>query len=447
MNIVIIGAGEVGFNLAKVLSREDYDITVIDNDPNKCNRAKTSLDAKVIEGDGASQRLLQKIDMNEVDYLLALTRIDEINLVCSHIAKKLGVKKVICRLRNTEYLHGRALVEPSDFNIDHVVFPEKAAQKEIENIIRNKTAIDIHELQEDALSLVGVLIEPSSPLIGRTVRQVEMSNPLTPHRLGVIYRGDNTFIPHNDSTYKKNDFAYFVCANTDIENIQKMCGRPSIDLKNIMILGAGKVGRLLAKSLQSDYHVRVVEKNESKAKKFSNKLTDTLMLVGDGLDIDFLESENINEVDCFIAATENEKTNILASLIVKHYGVKHVVLHISTTNYLHAVRRVGVDSVITKNISAINEVLNIIRSDEEQLKILRFEDIDVESVEVKVLENSRYLRKGYSLSDIPQNICLGAILRGDEFILPKNLSSIQSDDRLIILSKPDGISIIEDLFH
>ena len=175
-----------------------------------------------------------------------------------------------------------------------------------------------------------------------------------------------------------------------------MCGRPSIDLKNIMILGAGKVGRLLAKSLQAEFHVRVIEKDEDKAIKFGNKLSDTLMLTGDGLDIDFLESENISEVDCFIAATENEKTNILASLIVKHYGVKHVIVHISTTNYLHAVRRIGVDSVITKNISAINEVLNIIRSDEEQLRISRFEDIDVESVEMDVNKSCKYLRKKYS---------------------------------------------------
>ena len=447
MNIVIVGAGEVGYNLAKVLSREDYDITVIDNNPEKCTRAKTSLDAKVIEGDGASQRLLQKIDLAEIDYLLALTRIDEINLVCSYIAKKLGVKKVICRLRNTEYNHNSAFIRPNDFNIDHVVFPEKAAQNEIESIIRNKSAIDIHELKADKLSLVGVLIEPSSPLIGRTVEQVESANLDTPHKLGVVYRGDKTFIPHNSTTYKKNDFAYFVTPSNQIENVKNMCGRPSFDLKNIMILGAGKVGRLLAKSLQSDFHVRIVESDEEKAQRFGTKLSDTLMLVGDGLDIDFLESENIGDVDCFIAATENEKTNILASLIVKHYGVKHVVLHISTTNYLHAVRRVGVDSVITKNISAINEVLNIIRSDEEQLRILRFEDIDVESVEVDVLPDCKYLRKNHTIQDLPQNICLGAILRGEELVLPNKRFNITSGDRLIILSKPDGISDIEELFH
>ena len=447
MNIVIVGAGEVGYNLAKVLSREDYDITVIDNNPDKCVRAKNSLDAKVIEGDGASQRLLQKIDLKEIDYLLALTRIDEVNLVSSYIAKKLGVKKVICRLRNTEYNHSIALVKPDDFKIDHVVFPEKAAQKEIENIIRNKSAIDIHELKVDQLSLLGVLIEPSSPLIGRTVEHVEAANTMTPHKLGVIYRGDKTFIPHSNTTYKKGDFAYFITPSDQIENVKKMCGRPSFDLKNIMILGAGKVGRLLAKSLQSDFHVRIVEVDEEKAQRFGTKLSDTLMLVGDGLDTDFLESENIRDVDCYIAATENEKTNILASLIVKHYGVKHVVLHISTTNYLHAVRRVGVDSVITKNISAINEVLNIIRSDEEQLKILRFEDIDVESVEVDVLPECKYLQKGYAIQDLPQNICLSAIIRDDELIMSKKNFNIKSNDRLIVLSKPDGISDIEDLFH
>jgi trk system potassium uptake protein TrkA len=148
-----------------------------------------------------------------------------------------------------------------------------------------------------------------------------------------MYRDDESFIPHQSTVFKKNDFAYFIGKNEDINNIQQMSGKPAIKVNNIMILGAGKIGRLLAKSLQTDYNVRIVEKDEEKAKKYSDKLIDTLILIGDGLDTDFLESENISDVDCFISATESEETNILASLIVKHYGVKQVILHINTTSY------------------------------------------------------------------------------------------------------------------
>ena len=183
LNIVIIGAGEVGYNLTRVLSKEDYDITVVDIAPEKCDRVTNNFDARVILGNGASQRVLQQIDMENVDYLLALTRIDEVNLVASQISTKLGAKKIICRLRNTEYSHKNAVVTPSDFNIDKVVFPEKAAQKEIESLIRQSSAVEIQEFFSGSVLLVGIKLADSSPLIGRTVKQVEIANPFIPHKL------------------------------------------------------------------------------------------------------------------------------------------------------------------------------------------------------------------------------------------------------------------------
>ena len=167
-------------------------------------------------------------------------------------------------------------------------------------------------------------------------------------------------------------------------------GKRAFKVKNIMILGAGKIGRLLAKSLESDYDVRIVENDHEKAKKVGKNLSDTLILDADGLDADFLASENIHETDCFIAATENEKTNILASLLAKHYGVKQVIVHITTTNYIRAIRRIGVDAVVSKNISAVNNIINIIRSDQEEIPISRIEDIDADALEICVTENSQY---------------------------------------------------------
>jgi len=446
LNIVVIGAGEVGFNLAKSLSKENHDITVIDISPERCDRVKNTIDAKVIEGNGASQRVLQKIDMENIDYLLALTKIDEINFVSSYLAHSLGAKKIICRLRNTEYSHKTAIVTPENFHVDHVVFPEKAAQREIESLIRQTSAVEIEEFRDGGIILVGINLEDSSPLIGRTVEQVKIANPYISHQLCVIYREDESFIPHENTVYKKNDFVYFLGKSQDINKIQQMSGKPAIKVKNVMILGAGKVGRLLAKSLQSDYDVRVVEKNEDKAKKYSEKLIDTLMLIGDGLDTDFLESENISDVDCFIAATESEETNILASLIVKHYGVKQVILHINTTSYLKSVRRIGVDSVLSKNIAAVNEVIKIIKSDQQSLPVCRFDEIEIESIEIKVSASSKYITKKYSIEDIPENISLGAIIRNGKIHISNNNIEIRPDDELLLFSKAKNIEIAESLF-
>ena len=446
LNIVIIGAGEVGYNLTRVLSNEDYDITVIDNSPEKCDRVTNNFDARVILGNGASQRVLQQIDMKNVDYLLALTRIDEVNLVASQIASKLGAKKIICRLRNTEYSHKDAVVTPADFNIDKVVFPEKAAQKEIESLIRQSSAVEIQDFFSGSVILVGIKLANSSPLIGRTAKQVEMANPFIPHKLAVVLREDESFIPHQDTKYHKDDFVYFVGREDDIPNIQKMTGKPAFKVKNIAILGAGKIGRLLAKSLQSDYNVRILEKDEAKAKKYGNGLDDALMVIGDGLETDFLESENIGEMDCFIAVTEKEQTNILASLLVKHFGVKQVILHINTTNYIKSVRRIGVDAVVSKNTAAVNEVIKIIKSDQQSVPVSRFEDIEIESVELTVSPDCKYLRKKYTLDKLPENVCLGIIIRDERARIPDSHIELKIGDKLLIFSKPERVSKVEELF-
>ena len=447
IKIVIIGVGEVGFNLVKALSKEKFDITVIDIKEEKCQRITNTMDVRAIVGDGASQRILQQLDMTNIDYLLALTRIDEVNLVAAKSAYEMGAKKIICRLRNTEYSHESAIITPEQFGIDYVVYPEKAAQRDIENLIRQTSAVDLEEFKNGQINMVGIKIAHSSPLVGRNIKNVELSNPYIPHKLALVIRENESFIPPKETIYKKDDIGYFIGKAKDINEIQRMAGKPAFKVKNIMILGAGKIGRLLAKSLQYDYNVRIVEQNYEKAKKFGKTLTDTLILQANGLDIDFLNSENIQETDCFIAATENEQTNILASLLVKHYGVKQVILHITTTNYFKAVRRIGVDAVVSKNISAVNEVLKLIRSDQQDLPVSSFEDLNVDAIELSVVQECRYIRKKLTIDQIPEDLCIGAICRNNKMIIPNNHTEIYAEDELLVITKEENISIVEKLFQ
>ena len=447
IKIVIIGVGEVGFNLVKALSKEKFDITVIDIKEEKCQRITNTMDVRAIVGDGASQRILQQLDMTNIDYLLALTRIDEVNLVAAKSAYEMGAKKIICRLRNTEYSHESAIITPEQFGIDYVVYPEKAAQRDIENLIRQTSAVDLEEFKNGQINMVGIKIAHSSPLVGRNIKNVELSNPYIPHKLALVIRENESFIPPKETIYKKDDIGYFIGKAKDINEIQRMAGKPAFKVKNIMILGAGKIGRLLAKSLQTDYNVRIVEKDFEKAKKFGKTLTDTLILQANGLDIDFLNSENIQETDCFIAATENEQTNILASLLVKHYGVKQVILHITTTNYFKAVRRIGVDAVVSKNISAVNEVLKLIRSDQQDLPVSSFEDLNIDAIELSVVQECRYIRKRLTIDQIPEELCIGAICRNNQMIIPNNHTEIYAGDELLLITREENISKAEKLFQ
>ena len=444
-NIVIIGAGEVGFNLAKSLSKEEHDITVIDIDPQKCQKVTNNIDARVIEGDACSQRIIQEIEMNEVDYLIALTRIDEVNLVASKIGKERGAKKVICRLRNTEY-GKKTIIDPAQFGINHVVFPEKAARDEIKKIITQPSSLDIETFKDDKITLIGILLDASSPLIGRTMENVQISNPYIPHKLSVICRGDSTFIPHKKTKYAINDIAYFAAPSNCLEQVQSMAGKSSFKVKNIMVMGGGKVGRLIASSLQDDYNVKLLEKDVEKAELISDKLENTLVLTDDGLDIDFLESENISSLDCFIAVAENEQMNIMSSLLMKHYGVKQVIVHINSTSFFKVVRRIGIDAVISKNTSAVNKVLKIIRSDEDKLSVSRFDEIDIESVEITVKEDSDFLIRELSIKDLPDEICLAAIARKDKIIIPIRSTELKVGDELLFFTKLEDIYKAEQLF-
>ena len=446
LRIVIVGAGQVGYNLSKSLAKEDYAITVVDIDEKKCLKVKNAIDAKVVLGNGASQRILQQIDMTNIDYFLALTSLDEINLIASKTAKTLGAKKVIARLRSTEFSHKDAVLSPNHFEIDHVSYPEKAAQKEIEKLIRRTSAVEVISFNNDQITLLGIKLETSSPLVGRSVKNVKLANPFINHQTAVIYREDSSFVPHDDTIYAKDDVCYFICKTVDVDAVQKMTGKPTFKVRNVMILGSGKIGRLLGKSLQYDYNVKILEKNINKANKYAATLNNTLMLVGDGLDAEFLESENIYEMDCFISTTQNEKTNMLGSLIAKHQGVKQVIMHVSTTSYIKAIRGIGVDAVVSKNISAVNEVLKIIRSDEDKLSVSRFEEIDIEVVELKVKENSDFINRNLSIKDLPAQICLGAILRKDHIIIPNNQTQLRIDDELLFFTKSEDINIAEELF-
>jgi len=447
LKIVIIGAGEVGYNLSKYLANEDYAITVVDIDEQKCSKIKNAIDAKVLCGNGASQRILQKIDMPHVDYFLALTPIDEINLIASKAAKTLGAKKVIARLRNTEFNHKEAVLKPADFNIDYVSYPEKAAQKEIEKLIRRTSAVEVIGFNEDTITLVGIKLEVSSPLVGRSIKNVKLTNPFISHQVSVIYREDSSFIPHSDTIYQKDDVVYFLSKTEDVDLIQQMAGKPPFNVKNIMVIGAGKIGRLLSKSLQYDYNLKIIEKSSEKANKYNSSLSNSLMLIGNALDTEFLESENIYDIDCFIAATEDEQTNIMSCLLAKDYGVKQVIVHISTTNYIKPMRRMGIDAVVSKNISAVNEVFKFIHTDQQEIEISRFEDIDIDSIELDVIDGCKYLRKKYSIFDLPESICLGAIIRGEKIIIPNMNSTIYKGDKLLIFLKPDFISKVENIFQ
>ena len=259
LKIVIIGAGEVGFNLARELSQDDNDITIVDILPEKIKRAVESLDVNTLEGNGASPAVLREANADKADIFLALTRIDEVNLVSSQMARALGAKKVIARLRNTEFSAKNAAMHPRDFGIDVVIHPELAVVEEVERLMRQSSAIDVKEFEGGRLQLVGVFLNKESLLIGKSVSQVIPVTTGSTTKVIAINRVGVTLIPDGGTVFNSEDSVYVLAETRFIPEAMKMLGKPHHEVHKVMILGAGKIGRRLTKRLQDELDVKLVE--------------------------------------------------------------------------------------------------------------------------------------------------------------------------------------------
>ena len=445
LKIVIIGAGEVGFNLARELSQEDFDITIVDILPQKVRRASESLDVNTLEGNGASPNILRQAQTESADIFLALTRSDEVNLVSCQMAKALGARKIIARLRNTEYTSKKSAMKPKDFGIDEAIHPELVVVDEVERLLRQSAAIDVKEFEGGRVQLVGVFIQESSPILDQKVADLSSEHANIQHKIIAINRRGKTLVPDSNTVFQPEDAVYVLGETRHIPDILGMMGKKRRDVKKIMILGAGKIGRRLAGRMQDELDVKLVDSNKAKAWEIAPNLPNVLMLHGDGTDIDFLLSENIDEMDSFIAVTQDEQTNLLTGLLAKHLGAKHVVVHLSTTSYLPIARRIGIDTAISKNLVTVEAIMRAIRSTPDR-DISRFEDLGMESVELMAEEGSPITGKVLKETSLPKGIILAAVMRGASIEIPTGETQLAAGDRALVFVLSEQLEKVEKLF-
>ena len=446
MKIVVIGAGEVGFQLSKVLSEEDFDITIIEISKERVQRASESLDVITVRGDGASPDILREADVEKADIVVAVTRVDEVNLIASQLSHELGANKIIARLRNTEYSEKGSLIRPERFGIDKVIHPEMAATAEINRLVRQTSATSIVDFEGGRLQLIGIRLDSGCPIIEQSLDAVQSRNgSLAFNAVGII-RGKDTIVPHGKTEFEINDICYFLVRKEQVENLMYMVGKPVRETRNVMILGGGKIGRAVAYELQEEINVRLVEKNRDKAQMLASELNKTLVLNGDGTDIEFLRLENLEELDSYIALTENEQTNLLSALLAKHLGARQTMIHVSTPEYIPAMKMIGLDAVVSKNMCTVNEILEYIKSD-EKLVVTNFEDIDVEAIEFSPESGSKITQKPLGEISFPTASVIGAINHHGHVSIAHGDTQITEEDSVLVFCQPEVLSKVEKLFN
>ena len=449
MKVVIIGGGEVGFHVAKALSEENYDITIIDIDPAKCQRASESLDVIVVEGNGASPKILTKALVGDADYVLCLTKVDEVNLIASQQSHELGANKIIARLRNQQYTTQDSIIRPEKFGVDIVIHPEKAACEEIIRLVKHPYAVQVMEFEGGRLLMLGLTIDSENydSINHQNLRDMAKSNSHFRFAVIAVLRNQETIVPKSDFKFEKGDIGYFAIKTEDIQNLMKLLCKEISTSNRIMIIGGGKIGRSLAKELPNEsVNVRLIDYNRPKAGKISQSIDESMIIHGDGTDIEFLKSENIQNVDCFISVTENEKTNLIAGLLAKHLGARQSIIHVSTTEYIPTIQEIGAGAVISKNLSTVNVILRHLYTDMTKTNVFTFDEIDVDVIEFQPEPNSPVTKKTLKELDFPSESIVGMINHNGKVRIAHGDSILTDDDTALVFAKPKAISKLKKLF-
>ncbi|GBD86234.1 trk system potassium uptake protein TrkA [bacterium BMS3Abin03] len=445
MRIVIAGMGDVGYHLAKELSNEAYDIIAIDVDQQRLSHTDQMADILTINGTATSISTLKDAKVDKADLFVAVTSSQDANVASAILAKKLGAKKTIARIANAEYLSEEAGVNFKEVGIDFMIYPEELAAQETVNLIKRTAATDLLEFEGGKLSVMGIRLDKNAPVIDKSLTEVAHEYPNVDFRIVAIYRNFRTIIPSGRDKFFANDQVFVITKPEGIKMILKLAGKEDINFNNIMILGGSKIGRMVAELLEENMTVKLIESDEDKTFSLAGDLPDTLVIHGDGRDIDLLAQEGIIDVDAFVAVTEDAETNIITCLMAKHLGVKKSIALVDKADYVPLTQTIGLDSLINKKLIAANSILQFIRRGEILAQTV-LEGIDAQIFEYNAQSNSPITKKPVKDLDFPREAIIGGVIRNDKSFIVVGDSQIKAGDKVVIFSLPAGVKKIEKLF-
>jgi len=446
MHIIIIGAGDIGFTLAKMLSYEQHDIVIIEKDPVKFQHAVENLDAQVMHGDGSSYKLLEKAGIRNADMVAAVTSLDEVNILCAITAKQYNVPKTIARVKNKEYLHSDAPINAQKFGIDLIIHPESEIAKGAVSLLRQSAATDIIEFAEGRIALVGIQLDKNTPFLNRPLIELGKEYQSFPFRTIALQRKDHTKIPRGDDIYLPNDRIFVILPKENIPDLIKTVGKENTKIENVMILGGGQTGYLVARELQNHYNVRIIESQAEKSADLAERLHKALVIKGDGRDINLLALEGIIDMDAFIAVTGDDETNIISCLMAKHLEVPKIISLINKPDYTAIIPTIGIDAYISKQLLTVNSILKFIRRG-QVVSVASIPGISAEAIEMIPNKNSKITRQPLKKLHFPKNAILGAVMRRDEVFIPMGDSQIEADDKVVLFALPSAIHEVEKFFN
>jgi trk system potassium uptake protein TrkA len=444
MRVIIVGAGEVGFQISKVLTAEGIEVIVVDRDKKRLKRVSETLDVSVVVGEGGVPSILEEAGAREADILLAVTDMDETNMIACLVAKVMfKIPRNVARIRSLEYINNDPLLK--SLGIDPAINPEVEAGKAVVRLIEAPFASDVDDFEDGRVKVIGFRVSADSSLIGEALKYLNLSDPKI--LIGAIQRGRELIIPTGNDTIRKDDVIFLVIKSESIEGVCRRIGAETRPARRIMIVGGGRVGYYVAKTLEErDVSVKVIEKDEERCKFLLQSLKKSVILLGDGSNENLLEEENISDMDLFAAMSNNEELNIMASLLARSLGAKKVITIVNRTDYLQLARNLGLEAVLCPRLITASKILRYIRSG-NIISLTTVAGGKAEIMEAEVKEGSVLAGKSLLEGELPKRALIGAIIRDSEIIIPSGNDRITENDKLIVFTLKESIRQVEKLLQ
>ena len=436
----------MGSHLARMLSGNGHDITVIDSDSKALNELGNLADLITVEGDTTTFAVLRRAGVRRCDLFIAVNHDENMNILSAIMAKQLGAKKSIARIDHNEYLEPNNKEMFIDMGIDYLFHPEQIAALEVTNLLGHTSTTDYVDFSGGLLALVVLKLEPTSPLLGRKLMELADDGSISEFRAVAITRGSQTIIPRGQDEFFEGDVVYIIARKDVAKSVTELSGQKSVEVKNLMILGGSRIGVRVALELQDDMNVKMIEYNGEKAYRLAEELDRTLIIHEDGRNLDAMLEEGLSTTDAFLAVTGRSETNILAAMQAKRMGVKKVIAEVENLNYIRLAESVGIDTIINKKrVTASNIFRFTMSTDVQAIRCLSGSEAEV--LEFIVKPNSPATKCAIKDMRLPQDVIIGGIVRGDKVFIAVGDTRINAYDRVVVFSMPGSIATVGDFFN
>jgi trk system potassium uptake protein TrkA len=459
MNIIICGAGRVGFTIAKLLSEQGHSITVIDQSSDDIQKINDSLDVKAIVGKATYPSILEKANASETDMIIAVTRNDEINMLICQIAFSIfNIPKKIARIRSQDYLNPKftRVYSKENLPIDVIISPEIEIAKSIQRKLEAPGALDSVPFADNKIRLLEILIKKDCKSIGIKFNELSKKYPKLEANVIGINREDKFFIPKKTDSVKQDDKIYVIINSSQMAETLKAFGHEEKISKKILIIGGGNIGYNLAKNIEETLEtvrVKIVEKDKKRAEYLANELNNTIVINGNGLDEEVLVEANLDEAETVLALTNDDEDNLMVSVLVEKFAKdqkeiddKRTMALINKPNYSLLQSSLKIDDLIDPRMNTVSSILKHIHKGTIE-NAYTISNGEFEVIEAEIIETSELINKELKNSNLPEELRIGAVLREKKVIIPRSDFVFKKDDQVVFLAKKDSISFVENIFR